>query len=143
MGLLRDAGIAAGMWAAWRIVPTALLGHGWLPASQAGSVQPLLPRTTLEMIAWGLLSISAGFAEELLFRGYLQRQFHALTRNAAAAVLMQAALFGMAHGYQGPASCIRITVYGVWFGAMAQWRKSLVPGMIAHAWTDIAAGLLP
>ena len=28
------------------------------------------------------------------------------------------------------------------FGFLAHWRRSLTPGMAAHAWTDIAAGLI-
>jgi hypothetical protein len=39
--------------------------------------------------------------------------------------------------------CLRITGFGLLFGCLAEWRKSLRPGMIAHAWTDIFAGLSP
>jgi len=35
-----------------------------------------------------------------------------------------------------------ITVLGGIYGLMAHWRRSLKPGMIAHAWTDIFSGLL-
>jgi hypothetical protein len=31
----------------------------------------------------------------------------------------------------------RIMLFGVLFGLLAVWRKSLRPGMIAHAWSDI------
>ena len=89
-----------------------------------------------------LLSISAGFSEELVFRGYLQRQLTALTGRASLALLLQAAVFGVAHGYQGTRACLSIAIYGVLFTLLALWRKSLRPGMIAHAWTDIAGGLL-
>jgi len=33
-------------------------------------------------------------------------------------------------------------LYGLLFGLVAGWRRSLRPGMIAHAWTDIFAILL-
>ena len=53
------------------------------------------------MTVWVLLSISAGFCEEFVFRGYLQKQFFALTGSDAAAIAGQALIFGVAHGYQG------------------------------------------
>ncbi len=37
---------------------------------------------------------------------------------------------------------ITITVYGALFGLLAWWRRSLRPGMIAHAWTDIFSGVI-
>jgi len=49
----------------------------------------------------------------------------------------QGVLFGVGHWYQGGKMVIVITVLGVLFGIFAQWRKSLRPGMIAHAWGDI------
>ena len=54
----------------------------------------------------------------------------------------EAVLFGVTHGYQGVESCLRITVYGLLFGLLASWRRSLRPGMLAHALTDVLAGLL-
>jgi membrane protease YdiL (CAAX protease family) len=84
------------------------------------------------------MSVTAGFCEELVYRGYLQKQFLALTGNAALAVLAQALLFGVGHWYQGIKMVIIITLLGLLFGGFAYWRKSLRPGMIAHALGDIA-----
>ena len=83
------------------------------------------------------MSITAGFCEELVFRGYLQRQALGLTGSVALAVLAQAVLFGVAHWYQGVKMVVLITVLGILFGVLAHWRKSLRPGMIAHAWGDV------
>ena len=136
----RDAGIGLSTWAG--LSAMCLLWTRLSGADPAASLQSLMPRTPLEVALWIVLSLSAGFSEELLFRGYLQERFQALTGSAALAVLLQAALFGVSHGYQGLRPCLRITVYGLLFGALARWRRSLRPGMIAHAWTDIASGLL-
>ncbi len=65
-----------------------------------------------------------------------------LTGSATIAVLVQGILSGISHSYQGIKSVIVISVYGVMFGLLAHLRGSLRPGMIAHAWTDIASGLL-
>ena len=101
----------------------------------------MLPVGPAESIAWILLSISAGFAEELAFRGALLR---ALKRRygTTLAIVGQGVIFGVVHAYQGGAALARIVAYGVLFGLVARWRRSVAPGMIAHAWTDIAAGLL-
>ena len=39
----------------------------------------LIPGTTLELLVWFCLSATAGICEEIIFRGYLQRQFAAFT----------------------------------------------------------------
>jgi membrane protease YdiL (CAAX protease family) len=135
-----DGGIALAAWAGWSVV--ARLWEAWSGPDPAASTLSLLPHRPHEVVLWILLSLSAGFSEELVFRGYLQSRFRTLTGSAALAVILQAALFGVSHGYQGVQSCLRITVYGLLFGGLAAWRRSLRPGMLAHAWTDVAAGLL-
>jgi hypothetical protein len=134
-----DVAIALPFWIVWEW--TARVMHGLLGPSTARTVDILLPRTSLEMAVWIAVSVTAGFCEEAVFRGYLQRQFHALTGNAAIAVLAQAALFGIAHGYQGIKNALVITVLGLLYGLLALGRGNLRPGMIAHAWSDLYAGL--
>jgi membrane protease YdiL (CAAX protease family) len=135
-----DVILALGIWMLWKAV--AFSWAHWLSTGRAASISPLAPHGVLEAVLWVLLSISAGISEELVFRGYLQRQLSAFTGSASPALVLQAAVFGIAHGYQGVRACLAIALYGALFTLLALWRKSLRPGMIAHAWTDIAAGLL-
>ena len=114
-----------------------LLGPG-----DTSNVTSMLPRTSTEILLWILLSISAGICEEFVYRGYLQRQFAAMTGSVVAALVLQAVVFGVSHGYQGWKQVVTITVLGALFGILAQWRRSLVPGMAAHAWADIYSGWL-
>ena len=86
------------------------------------------------------VSVSAGICEEIVYRGYLQRQFLALTRSSIVAVLAQAVIFGLGHAYQGAKQVVVITVLGLLYGLLAWWRKSLRPGILAHAWSDIFGG---
>ncbi|PYX87493.1 MAG: CPBP family intramembrane metalloprotease [Acidobacteria bacterium] len=102
----------------------------------------LTPHGLREFIFFTAVAITAGFCEELIFRGYLQKQFHAASGNALVGIIAQALLFGAGHGYQGVKSMLVIGVFGALFGALAFWRRSLRPGMIAHAWQDFLAGLL-
>ena len=100
----------------------------------------LIPDTTLELLIWFSVSATAGISEEIIFRGYLQRQFAGITRSIVAGVLISAVIFGAAHGYEGGPRMILIGIYGLMFGLLAWWRKSLRPGMIAHAWHDAFSG---
>ncbi len=109
----------------------------------AGSkvVQQLTPHVAIELPVWILLSLSAGFCEEFIFRGYLQEQSKRLTGSVGAAVIVQALFFGLGHGYQGWALMLTIFVIGLLFGIAAARRNSLAPTMIAHASADSFAGI--
>ena len=137
--VLRDVVIALAVWAVWTAAET--LVEQRLGSDSARGISTLLPRDPLEVAVWVALSLTAGFCEESIFRGYLQRQFEALTGSALVAVLAQAVVFGVSHGYQGLRNVIAITTFGALFGALAVWRRSLKPGMILHAWTDIFGGI--
>jgi membrane protease YdiL (CAAX protease family) len=75
------------------------------------------------------------------FRGYFQRQFAVFTRSKWIALFLQSALFGISHGYQGLEACLKIAIFGVLYGMLALWRRSLRPGMIAHTGSDILSGI--
>lgn len=134
----RDIAIALGLWGALAATGAIL---GYLLHPQGGAVvTKLLPRDAAEMIAWVLVSASAGFCEEYVFRGYLQEQMRLLTGSVWIAVALQAIVFGFGHGYQGVALMAIIVVYGLLIGATAAWSKSLRPVMLAHGWTDFFSG---
>lgn len=103
----------------------------------------LLPRAPLERASWAVVALTVGTCEELVYRGYLQRELGLLARSRVVGLLAQAALFAMAHGQQGGGAVLRSFFYGLGFGALAHARKSLLPGMLAHVGIDLAAGLLP
>ena len=101
----------------------------------------LLPKTTMESLTWILVSASAGVCEELVYRGYLQRQLWSLTSSLPLALLLQAMIFGAGHIYQGWKPALVTAVYGLIFGLVAAWRRSIRPGALAHALVDILGGL--
>ena len=142
---LLDAAIAFGFWIAAAIV---LIGAGFalgLARSNLDEVKKtigfLAPHTGPELLMWLAVCLTAGFCEEVIFRGFFQRQFAALIRSGWGGVVLQALLFGAAHGYQGPRRMAQIAVFGGLFGVLALLRKSLRPGMMAHAWQDGLAGV--
>jgi uncharacterized protein len=99
------------------------------------------PKTALEAVIWVAVAATAGFAEELIFRGYLTKQLEAWTKSVALAIVIQGLLFGLAHGYYSR-SMLAVAVYGGLLGLFAWWRKSLRPGMLAHGLQDGILGLL-
>ena len=102
----------------------------------------LVPRTRLEIALWICVALTAGFCEEFIFRGYVQRQFAAVSGQALVGMVVSSIVFGLAHGYEGPKRMLLISVYGFLFSSLAQLRKSLRPGMMAHAWHDAFTGLV-
>jgi membrane protease YdiL (CAAX protease family) len=135
-----DVGITLPFWAVWEGAAYGV--HSLLGPSSAKSVDSLLPRSLLEIVVWIATSITAGFCEEMVFRGYLQRQFKALGGNVAVGVLAQGLVFGLFHSYQGWKNVVVISVLGVLYGAMAAWRGNLRVNIVAHAWTDVWEGWL-
>ena len=139
--VLRDIGVAFLFWLVVIVVLVGLQFALGKSPQTSKAVALLAPGSLREAIVWVILSVTAGFCEEFVFRGYLQKQFLALTGSDAAAVALQAVFFGIAHSYQGVKSIVTITVYGALFGILALYRKSLRPGMIQHATQDSVAGL--
>jgi membrane protease YdiL (CAAX protease family) len=64
------------------------------------------------------------------------------TGSASSAIAIQAVIFGASHGYQGTKQMIVISVLGALYGSLAHKRRTLVPGIAAHAWSDIYGGWL-
>jgi membrane protease YdiL (CAAX protease family) len=78
----------------------------------------------------------------MVFRGYLQRQFHALGGSAALAIAAQGLVFGIFHCYQGWKNVAGIFLLGILYGTLAVWRRNLRANMMAHAWSDLWEGWL-
>jgi membrane protease YdiL (CAAX protease family) len=137
-----------------RWVTDLLLASGFLGASLV--LSPLLgaalgiredvarvigPSGLAQTAAWILVCLAAGAGEEISFRGYLQGQFARMTSSMPAAVLLQAAVFSVAHSYQGWRPALLAGAYGLGFGALAAARKSLRPGILAHTLVDVVGGV--
>ena len=137
--VLIDLILAIVVWILWIGIQ---VGVSRMIPSHAKSVSALFPQSLLEVVLWIASCLTAGFCEEMAFRGYFQKQFEAITGSSAAGVILQGILFGISHGYQGLRAITMIILFGFLYGILAFWRKSLRPGMILHAWSDIYAGYL-
>ena len=136
-----DFGIAFLFWMACLVILAVVQHLLHNKVSGLERLKFLFPHSILDGIVWVVLACSAGFCEEIVFRGYLQRQFLAATGNRWVAVVLQAIVFGWCHVYQSLKNAIVITVYGVLFGILAVMRGSLRPGMLQHTGQDTLAGI--
>jgi membrane protease YdiL (CAAX protease family) len=134
--VLRDIGIAL-VFLVVSIAIESILGSHLHVGGPDPVVQFLLPHGGPETAMWMALSLTAGICEETLFRGYLQKQFMALTQSAPLGIVFSAAMFGLAHGYQGFARAAQIGILGVMYGILTHWRRSVRPGMISHTLQDV------
>lgn len=135
----RDLGLGIGL-----IVVAVLTVNGliYLIGTRSDkTLATLTPKSVFELFVWLVLAWSAAFSEELVFRGYLMRQFGGWTGSRAAGLILQGVAFGLAHGYYGKAM-LAIMVHGWLLGLLAWWRKSLRPGMLAHGVQDSLGGIV-
>ena len=136
-----DFAIAAPFWVLW----TATARFTWfLIGPPHGPRGPLTfpPQGLVDIAAWLAVSATAGFCEEIMYRGYLQQQLQAVTGNAAVAIAAQAVLFGLGHTYQGWKPVFVISILGLLYGLLAYWRRNLRSAMISHAWSDMFEGYI-
>lgn len=135
----RDVALAVAMTVLLRGLSAAL--H-WLAGPSHARTAFVLPRGIAESLLWIVVSLAAGACEEAAFRGYLQPQLWALTGSLPVAVVGQALAFGIAHLYQGWRAALVTALYGLAFGLLAAWRRSIVPGILAHWLVDVIGGLV-
>jgi uncharacterized protein len=136
-GWLIDVGVTVGFFLVW-----AAVGQGLTFLLKPGTPKHLvlLPSNSVEYGLWIVLSLTAGFCEELVFRGYLQKALEFST-NAGIAIVTQGVIFGLAHAYQGIKLATLIIVLGTMLGWLAHWRRKLWPGMMFHAVIDIVGAV--
>jgi len=102
----------------------------------------LAPQSWGALVVFILLSATAGFVEELIFRGYLQQQIANLSGRMVFGVVGSALVFGGGHGYEGVRRMVLIFIFGMMFSALTLWRKNLRSAMFGHAIFDSAQGVL-
>ena len=118
---------------------------GRLPAKARGPLQAIaeriLPQSTIELLPFLALAITAGLCEEFLYRGFAMAVLARLGSSAWVAVLLSSILFGLAHLYQGRGGFFTTLVIGTVFGAGRIAYDSLVPVIFWHSSVDLVAGV--
>lgn len=112
----------------------------WAGLHDSDLLEQLLPRTGRERGVFALLSVAAGFGEELAYRGYAILILAPLFGVGAGAVL-STVVFGIVHAYQGGLGIVRTGLMGgvLAWGYLA--AGSLWPAIAAHVLIDLVAGI--
>jgi membrane protease YdiL (CAAX protease family) len=131
---------------AWSVAPTAagvavLLLARRLGVRESALLLRLLPETPAEKQVFAGLSVTAGFCEELVFRGFL---LYVLSQpfGTAGAIVFSSAVFGLSHAYQDARGAARAGLLGVLLALPPVLSGSLWPSIIAHTAIDLIGGLL-
>jgi len=106
---------------------------------QIGGLDSILPHTRTEMCWFGGVSLTAGFCEEFLFRGYfiwVLAPWLGWWGAAALSVLV----FGALHAYQGWTGILRTGIVGAVFTLVVALFGSLWPAIALHALVDLGNG---
>lgn len=109
-------------------------------SARLAPVKRLMPSSRAEWPGFVALAITAGVCEELLFRGFLLWLFSQFLPLWWMAALAQAALFGIAHAYQGPRGVFLTFAVGVFLTGVMWISGSIWPAMLLHALLDLNSG---
>ena len=100
-----------------------------------GKLAPFLPKTARQH-RWGMaLSVSAGIAEEIAYRGFVMWML-AFFMPVYAVIAVQAVVFGMAHAYQGWGGAVGTAILGAVIGLVYWATGSLVLPILLHVLVD-------
>ena len=116
------------------------------PTDRAGILTHLalkiFPQNSGERLAFFALVGTVAICEELIYRGFVQFFFVNMTRSVLLGVLFSAAMFALAHFYQGRRGLASTFAVGLIFAGTRAWTDSLVPSVAAHFVTDLTVGFL-
>lgn len=105
------------------------------------ALEDILPHTDAELRWFLIVSMTAGFCEEFLFRGYLIQTMAPLLTWWGAATLALIP-FGFLHGYQGRSGVVKTAIVGAFMTLVVFITRSLIPAMVLHAIIDISGGVV-
>jgi membrane protease YdiL (CAAX protease family) len=117
---------------------------GRLPVEARGPLQAIaeriLPQSSVELLPYFALAITAGLCEEFLYRGFTMAVLSRVGLQAWLVVLVSSALFGLAHSYQGRSGMVMTLIIGLAFGISRIAYDCLVPAILWHSAVDVVAG---
>jgi uncharacterized protein len=124
------------------LAPAPVAREGWRKLIPDFSA--LMPVTTRERLIWVAVAVSAGICEEVVFRGWLLSTLHrSLRLDGAVLILVAAALFGLAHAYQGVTGVILTAFAGAFFCGLYVATGSLLVPILLHILIDVRFAVMP
>ena len=112
-----------------------------IPDSAGSGVIAMTPSNDREWKYFIAISFSAGFCEELLYRGFLFLWLEPFVGLWPAALISSLA-FGLAHAYQGFMGILKTALVGAVMMFLVWLSGSLWPAIILHTVIDLGSGRL-
>lgn len=112
-----------------------------MTADEVRILAAVLPRERCDVPLWVVLSLTAGVAEEVAYRGVLFGVMLAWTDSWWVAGGVGAAFFALAHAMQGWQAVAAVVVFALGFQWLVLVAGDLYAAMAVHALYDLIAGL--
>jgi membrane protease YdiL (CAAX protease family) len=131
-------GVVAGV----ALVVLATIAGAIVMAAAGAPIETGQAEFVLGLPLWVQMAVaaSAGFTEEVLFRGYPIERLTMLTGRRWLGAIVPIVVFGAAHiPFWGVAHALVAGISGVWLTLLYLWRRNLWTNIAAHALTDAVA----
>lgn len=116
----------------WRMIPPELQRRLMLTR----------PRSPRDLTWWFSISLAAGVAEELVYRGMMPALLLPYTRNWWAAIAIAVVIFAASHANQGWPGMIAVAMLAFTLHILVWLTGALLLGMAAHVFYDFLAGII-
>jgi membrane protease YdiL (CAAX protease family) len=108
---------------------------------QCEPLSAVLPQSRSELTWFAGVSLTAGFCEEFLFRGYFIWALAPWLGWWGAAAL-SLGIFALGHVYQGWNGVLRTAIFGAGFTILVAVFDSLWPAIALHVMVDLSGGVM-
>jgi membrane protease YdiL (CAAX protease family) len=111
-----------------------------LDSTKFGNISGLIPKTTSHRIFFILLVFSAGFCEEIVYRGFTITMLSEIGINKWIALIIAAFIFIGIHGINAYTNRFLFLFWGgIMFGSTFLLSKRLLPSILIHLLINLSA----
>jgi membrane protease YdiL (CAAX protease family) len=115
-----------------------LFRENWLASRETATLPMIFPTTLGERVVWVFMSLTAGFCEELVYRGFGLRVLLGRGMHTWLAVLLTTLAYVLVHDLSGVFLFPLFFVVGLLFAWLFLWMRSLVPVVCLHALVNVS-----
>jgi uncharacterized protein len=126
----------------WMALGAAMMAALRPTSGELRFIQSFLPHSVAEKFGFAILTLTAGFCEEFIYRGYIQQQLREWTGSLGIAIVLQAGLFALLHVTLPCKFIVSVAVMAIFLGVLVSWRRTLIPAMLLHTLVNLIGGFL-
>ena len=134
--------VLAGIGTLVLVIAARKMLYKWLIADPRRKPSKIIPKTWDELPSWIIVSASAGFWEELVYRGTLYKFVAYYANSFTIAFVVSCLAFAAVHLYQGVRGFLFILGLAVVIQWLVNFTGTLYIAMAAHFIYDVIVGIL-